>query len=240
MLEYGLGFHKRPAVTSSHLVFVLIGVLACGPGWAEDGASIRESVQRTLDAHAAGLPGQVSTEIGPIAQRERHQRCTNWSSALQTSSRAWGKVSLYVRCTEGLQASLYVSANIRVTGRYVASARAITAGQLLSMEDLQMAEGELSRLPADTLLSTDQATGRRSRMAISATQPLRASLLRDDFVVHAGQEVQVQAASDGFTVANTGRALDSGAPGSPVRVRLPSGQIVEGTAKENGAVRVRH
>lgn len=219
---------------------MLTGVVACSSGWAADGASIRESVQRTLDAHAAGLPGQVSAEIGPIAERERYQRCTKWSSTLQASARTWGKVSLNVRCTEGLQASLYVSANIRVTGRYVASARAITAGQLLGMEDLQLAEGELSRLPADTLLSTDQAAGRRSRVAISAAQPLRASSLREDFAVHAGQEVQIQAASGSFTVANTGRALDSGAPGSPVRVRLPSGQVVQGTAKENGVVNVRY
>jgi flagella basal body P-ring formation protein FlgA len=240
VLEYDPPSFNRFLVPAPLVFLLLIGLLLSPRSWAEDGSSIRESLEKTLAAHVATLPGRASTEIGRFAENARYARCTNWTSALPAGSRLWGKVSLNVRCTAGITANLYVSATIRVAGNYVISAHPISAGQIIRAEDVRLAEGELSELPPDTLVSAAQAAGRRARVAIGAAQPLRSALLRDDLIVQAGQEVKLQAKNSSFTVANSGRALDSAARGEQVRVRLPSGQIVLGTARENGVVDVRY
>jgi len=50
----------------------------------------------------------------------------------------------------------------------------------------------------------------------------------------------VSGGDGGFRVTSEGRALNAAADGEPVRVRMGTGQVVSGTARNGGVVEVRY
>lgn len=210
--------------------------LAHSQVWAQQNTSVVSAVEQLLALQTAKLPGRVSIEIGNFADNERYRHCSNWAAALPEGMRPWGKVSINVRCTSGTTASLYVSARIKVEGTYVVSARAISAGQLITADDLRMAEGELTAQAPDILVTPQQAIGHTARSFIAAERPLRLALLRNEMTIQSGQEVKILVRGNGFTVASTGRALDSAVRGDLIRVRLQNGQIITATVIDKGLV----
>jgi len=68
---------------------------------------------------------------------------------------------------------------------------------------------------------------------------LRQDMLRAPFIVIQGQTTQVRVNSTGFSVRATGQALNNGAEGQAVQVRMASGQVVSGTVSADGSVEVR-
>jgi flagella basal body P-ring formation protein FlgA len=58
-------------------------------------------------------------------------------------------------------------------------------------------------------------------------------------VIKAGAKVRLQVGTTTFTVSQEGIALNTAAPGELVRVKTPSGRIVQGTARQDGTVDVR-
>jgi flagella basal body P-ring formation protein FlgA len=66
-------------------------------------------------------------------------------------------------------------------------------------------------------------------------------MLRLPPAVRQGQTVKVVSGGDaGFRVTSEGRALNGAADGEPVRVRMSTGQVLSGTARNGGVVEVRY
>jgi flagella basal body P-ring formation protein FlgA len=63
-------------------------------------------------------------------------------------------------------------------------------------------------------------------------------MLRVPNAVRQGQDVPVVSVGPGFRVSSEGRAMNNAAPGDSVRVRMPNGQVVTGTAQAGGTVEV--
>ncbi|HEX5125143.1 MAG TPA: flagellar basal body P-ring formation chaperone FlgA [Rhodocyclaceae bacterium] len=200
--------------------------------------SIEKAVEQFLTAQTQNVSGKVSISVGKIGSSARAAQCKQWQAFLPTGARAWGRVTVGVRCQEGANLSLFVAASVKIEGRYVAMARPVSGGQILTAADLTLIDGELTAHPLDLVTQMDQAIGQTARQALSPNQPLRAVQLKAETTVQAGETVKVISRGASFAVANEGRALNSAERGQLVRVRLDNNQIVSGIARETGTVEV--
>jgi flagella basal body P-ring formation protein FlgA len=58
-------------------------------------------------------------------------------------------------------------------------------------------------------------------------------------VVTQGQTVQLISAGNGITIRTEGKALNNAAEGQSAQVKISSGQVISGIARENATVEVR-
>jgi flagella basal body P-ring formation protein FlgA len=100
-----------------------------------------------------------------------------------------------------------------------------------------MQNGELGQ--SGILIDPAQAVGKTLKFGIGAGQVLRQDMLRAPFVVLQGKTTDVRVRSAGLSIRSTGQALNNGAEGQNVQVRMSSGQVVSGTATADGSVEVR-
>lgn len=176
---------------------------------------------------------QVKVLVSTPAARQ--PQCLSPQFMLSPNSRTWGNVSVAVNCNG--QKS-YVQTKVQVSGTYWVAAKNVPAGAHLAETDLQQKTGRLDLLPPKAILDSKQALNGITLRNINIGQPLTLSMLRRPWMVRAGQEVQVQATGSGFNVSSAGKAMNNAAANEPVRIRMPSGVIVNGTVGSDGAVTV--
>jgi flagella basal body P-ring formation protein FlgA len=203
-------------------------------------APVEAAARTFVEAQTRGLAGEVSIEIGPLDPNNQLPSCEAPSAFLPASTRAWGAFSLGIRCEKPVAWTVYLQARVKVIAEYVVAVRPLRAGQIVGPGDLGLRRGDLAALPSDVLTDASQAAGRHARYALAQGSPLQARMLRTPAVVRQGGEVTVSSRGAGFQVSNTGRALNSAAPGEAVRVRLPDNRVVTGTARADGTVEVAH
>jgi flagella basal body P-ring formation protein FlgA len=204
-------------------------------------AAVREAVEAFLVRETAGLPGTVSVEVGELDARNQLPACAALTAFMPAGTRAWGRISVGVRCDSPVTWTAYVPAQVAVTTEYLVTARPIRPGQIVSPADLATRVGDLAAQPDDTLTDMAQAVGHHARHAVASGNTLRANMLRLPPAVRQGQTVKVVSGGDaGFRVTSEGRALNGAADGEPVRVRMSTGQVLSGTARNGGVVEVRY
>lgn len=176
---------------------------------------------------------QVSVQVStPVA---RQPQCLAPQFMLSPNGRTWGNVSVAVNCN-GKKS--YVQTKVQVSGTYWVAAKNVPAGAHLAQADMQQKTGRLDLLPQKAILDSQQALNGVTLRNINIGQPLTLSMLRRPWMVHAGQEVQVQATGSGFNVSSAGKAMNNAAANESVRIRMPSGVIVNGTVGSDGSVTV--
>jgi flagella basal body P-ring formation protein FlgA len=220
---------------AAFLILLLIHPLAD----AADGAPIRQAIEDFLQRQNATLPGKASSSIGAI-NAQLLPACRQLEVTMADSSRPWGRTNVLVSCLDGASWRLYVPVQIHVAVDYLVSARPIRSGQILAAADLMSRPGDLFDLPASVLTDAAQAIGQMSATALPAGSPIRRDLLRAPLVIQQGQTVKVVSSGAGFQVSGEGQAQNGAAVGQMVRVRLPSGQIVNGTAASDGSVAIAY
>ena len=204
----------------------------------QDPAAVRSEVTRFLRLQTISLPGEVSVQVGEFAADNALPPCVQLEAFLPPGARAWGRVSVGVRCLAPSPWSAWVPAEVRVKGLYLVTTGPLAAGQLVGPGDIRREAGELTAQPADVLTDPTQAVGYAARVGLAAGRPLAASHLRLPPVVVQGQPVKVVTRGGGFQVSNDGTALSTAGDGQPAQVRLSGGQVLRGTARSGGVVEV--
>ncbi len=195
-------------------------------------------VRDFLQAQAAGLPGEVTIQVSPLDPNNQLPACAALEPFLPAGTRAWGRISVGVRCDSPVTWTAYVQAQVSVLADYLVAARPLRAGQIVGPADLGQRRGDLTALADNVLTDSTQAMGHNTRFAVAAGTPLRGDMLRVPHAVRQGQTVPVVSAGPGFRVSSEGRAMNNAAPGESVRVRLANGQVVTGVAQPGGTVEV--
>ncbi|ACX87648.1 flagellar basal body P-ring formation protein FlgA [Pectobacterium parmentieri] len=149
------------------------------------------------------------------------------------NTRAWGNVSLSVRCE---QQRRFIQTEVQVTGNYVTSSRPINRGTTLTENDIGLTKGRLDLLPLRPILTLQGAQGAVLLRDLTPGQVITASMIRRAWVVKAGQSVQIIAQGEGFTINGEGKAMNNAAAGQAVRVRTANGQIISGITNEDGII----
>ena len=226
-----------PASPAARLATALVLAILALPvraGQLDD--TVRDYVRR----QTGDLPGQVKLTIDPLDPATRLAPCKALAASHPAGSRLWGKATVTVSCLGPAHWVVYVPVRVQVFGRYLRTARQLAPGQPLASDDLVLAEGDLTELPAGTLSDPAQAIGRPLRMGLGAGQPLRDSQLIIPPAVRQGQTVRLIARGSGFAVSSEGTALANAADGAAVAVRTASGQTVRGIARAGGVVEVSY
>jgi len=217
------------------LAFVLA---AASVGAQQPAAPVHEAAYAFVAERTRGLPGEVDIEISPLAADNRLPPCAALAAFLPAATRPWGAFSVGVRCEAPTAWTVYLKARVRVEADYLVLARAVRGGQILDAADIEPRRGDVAALPADLLTDPALALGRPARFALAAGRPLQRRMLRVPAAVARNSEVTVVAVGAGFAVSNSGRALNSAAPGERVKVRLSDNRVVVGTARADGKVEI--
>lgn len=216
--------------------FLLVAPLS---GFAQSVAGEAEArAHELLRQHTTGLPGEVNITVHALDPNSQLPACAALEAFLPAGTRAWGRISVGVRCDSPVVWTAYLQAQVSVVADYLVAARPLRAGQVLGPADLGSRRGDLTALPDNLLTDVTQASGHLTRIAVAAGQPLRGDMLRVPLAVRQGQNVQVRSAGPGFQVSSEGRALGNAAAGESVRVRLNNGQVVTGIVNTGGTVEV--
>jgi flagella basal body P-ring formation protein FlgA len=217
-----------------------LAAIACAHAAAPQAhAAIQRAIEDFLRVQTNGLPGEVSFAVGTIDPRLALTACGALEVFSPPGTRLWGTSSVGVRCTAPAPWTIYVGVTVRVRGAYVATARAISAGQPLAQADLAIMQGDLTHMPAGVVTDISQVLGKTSAAPVPAGQPLRTDLLRTPLAIQQGQTVKLVSGGPGFRVSAEGRALVNATDGQVAQVRTASGQTVSGIAREGGTVEVR-
>jgi flagella basal body P-ring formation protein FlgA len=203
-------------------------------------APVEAAARALIEEKTRGLPGEVSIEISPLDSGNRLPPCPAPIAFLPDSARPWGAFSVGVRCESPVNWMIYLQARVKVIDDYLVAARPLPAGKIIGPADLEHRRGDIAALPDSILTDASQATGRPTRQALAKGTPLQARMLRIPEAVRQGSNVTVFSRGDAFRVSNTGRALNSAAPGETVRVRLPNNQVITGTALHDGTIEITH
>ncbi len=201
-----------------------------------DASQLIAKATHYLTEQTSQLPGEVTVHVDPPDSRLTLTECSQPVFFLPPNGKLWGHTMLGVQCQTPHAWTVYLQASITVHGKYIVTTKPLKQGQAIDTSTLASAEGELTRLPADTLTDVSQATGKIMATSLPAGFPLRASQLRERTVIQPGQTVTVLSTGNGFTVSSEGKAVNAASAGQTVQVRMSSGEVVSGTANASGKV----
>ena len=200
----------------------------------QDPAALQAHAVRFLQTQTSGLPGKVAIQVKP--PRSALPACAALDAFQPTGSRGIGKITVGVRCLAPSQWTVYLSAQVSVIGRYVATSQPLPANHALTAADISLREGDLGNLPADVVTNPDDMLGYRTVSGLAAGAPLRNALVRPPLAVQQGQTTRLVLNGPGFSVQSEGQALANASRGDRVRVKTRSGQVVSGIAQDGQQV----
>ena len=202
-------------------------------------STIKAAIEEFLRVQTNGLPGKATYSAGAIDPRLQLAACGAMEVFSPPGSRLWGVSSVGVRCGAPTPWTIYVTVTVRVNGPYLASTKALTAGQALTQADFTVMNGDLTQMPAGVATDASQVVGKTLSSPVAAGQAIRADLLRTPNAILSGQNVKVISEGTGFRVAADGKAVNNAAVGQVAQVRMNSGQTISGIARADGSVEIK-
>lgn len=203
-----------------------------------DLSTLKLKIVDFLNTQTIGYPGEVSVNAGAIDPHLRLAQCPEPQVFLPKGSRAWGKTSVGVRCNAPSAWTIYVQANVNVSAQYLVAAVPLAQGHVVAGQDLIFETGDLTQLPAGIFTELDQAVGRLVNVSMNAGTVIRQEMLKIVPVVQQGQTVSITTIGRGFRISAEGKAITKANEGQLVQVKVASGQVVTGIARQGGLIEV--
>ncbi|ACT47860.1 flagellar basal body P-ring formation chaperone FlgA [Methylotenera mobilis] len=204
----------------------------------QDLSQLSAKVVEFLQTQTVGYPGKVTVQAGAIDPNLKLAQCQDAQVFLPTGSRAWGKTSVGIRCNTPSAWTIYAQATVNVVAQYLVAAVPLAQGRVVTADDLLFQSGDLTQLPAGIFTDLAQAQGRIVNISMTAGTVLRQEMLKVSPVVQQGQTVMVTSSGKGFRVSAEGKAMTKANEGQVVQVKVASGQVVSGIARQGGQVEV--
>ncbi|RUO47904.1 flagellar basal body P-ring formation chaperone FlgA [Pseudidiomarina donghaiensis] len=221
------------------LVLLMVGFIWASPAQgANDNQAIEQSnwyralaqlVQEHLPTTTTSYNFELLTPtetLAPLQQCQKvHARFT------RAPQRLAGRTMVTLSCSTNVRENpRFAQIDIAVTGNYLVVTRDLAAKHTLTRNDITIEQGDLGRLPRYALLATPAAMqeviGQQLRRALSQHSVLQENLLTKPQVVGFGDELVIEASGQGFQITRTAEAMDTGAIGDIIRVRLNNKQLM--------------
>jgi flagella basal body P-ring formation protein FlgA len=219
-------------------MLALSGVTGHACAAEQDARALQTFAENWLRVQTAGAAGQVSVAVKP--PRTALPACAALDAFQPTGNRLLGKITLGVRCVAPVKWTVYLAAQINVSGRYLVTRDALPPNHVIVPADIELRDGNLGELPADVATEAAAILNYRTVSALAAGAPLRSLLLRAPLAVQQGQVARLVLNGPGFSVQSEGQALANASRGEPVRVKTSSGQVVSGIAQDGQQVIVAY
>lgn len=204
----------------------------------QDLGILKNRIEDFLKTQSAGYPGKVTVSTGSIDPNLKLAQCPAPEVFLPQGSRAWGKTSVGIRCQAPVLWTIYVQAKVSVRAQYLVAAIPLTQGHVVSAQDVAIEEGDITQLPGGIFTDGTQVHGRHVVISMTAGSILRQDMLKQPPVVQQGQTVLLTSSGKGFSVSTEAKALNNAVDGQVVQVKVESGQVVSGIARNGGKVEV--
>lgn len=237
--------------TTSHQLFRITACLLClglaGAAGAQapvqnpavkkhDVSQLAADVEAFLLHETSGYPGVVNVNVLALDRNLKLAPCIAPVFTLPNGSRAWGKTSVAVQCSAPVKWTVYVQANVSVMADYLVAGVPLAQGHVMTQEDVLSVKGDLTKLPAGIFTDAKQVVGRTASVSLMSGAVLRQEMLRQPLAVQQGQSVTLRATGKGFQVSTEAKALANAADGQKVQVKVASGQVISGIARNGGQV----
>lgn len=199
--------------------------------------AVVDAVRRFLVQETRQLGDSVA--IAVIAPRARFPACPRPQPYFPGNAQQhWGLVTVGVRCQDGENTQRYVQARVSISVQYWVTSQAVPTNTPLHPSLLQARTGQLGELPRQVIRRLDDLRGRVTSRPLSRGTIVQASLLRTPPLVERRQAVSVEARGSGFHITRPGQALDAGAQGDRIRVRMPNRDTLRAEVIAPGRVTV--
>lgn len=204
----------------------------------QDLSSVDRAAKDFLQLQTTGYPGKVLISVNPIDNRLRLSECLDLLPFLPPGSKAWGKFTLGMRCNTPRSWTIYLSAQVKVTGDYYVAVNSLFLGHLIDATDLNKVTGDLTMLPVNIITNPSQAIGRTLGSSLPPGSPLRLDAFKSFPAVQQGQSVKIISAGPGFQISAEGQALNNADEGKIAKAKTISGQVITGIARINGVIEI--
>lgn len=217
------------------LLLFLVCLTALPAFAANQNLGTLEQIARSyVQGELSQRPG-ASFRLGRFDRRLAVPACPDPQVAWSNGAQPAGNSFLDVYCL-GPAWRLRLPVSITEVHMGLVLTRPLRAGDTLGAGDVRLAplpDGAMSR---DVLSDPAQVVGQAMTSGAGAGIWLRSFMVRPPVVVKMNQRVRVVVSGDGFNVEAEGTAISNGRAGDTIAVRMPNGQILRGTADENGVV----
>lgn len=230
------------------LLSFLLGISAFTSAIAQDSdqqpvlielGNLSKEVEKFLRSQSSSLQNDIEINVKPIDSRLKLSACAQLSPFLPPGGKAWGKVTVGMRCTAPKPWTVYIAAQVRVFGDYFVTKSAISAGQVLSESDIVKVRGELSSQSPGTIVNSGTAIGKTMIAAYPAGIGIRQDMFKMIPIIQQGQSIKIVSQGNGFRVSNDAIALNNASEGQLTRAKTNSGQLVSGIARAGGFIEVQ-
>lgn len=199
---------------------------------------LKERVEMFLSDRAKEISGEIVISVSAFDSRLSLAHCNALDVFFSGSGRAWGRTSVGIRCMNPVKWTIYVQANVSVLGEYVVATTAMQLGHKISARDVAVERGDLTALPPGAALQPNDVVNRIAKQSIKPGAIMKADMITLPLVIQQGNKIRIFSRGDGFSLSTDGMALNSAANGELVRVRVQSGQVIQGVARESGQIEV--
>lgn len=179
---------------------------------------------------------EVSVEL--IAADKALAECLEPSFALPYSVNEYGgRTTISFTCT-GNDRQRFMQANVKVITPYWTPNRDISSGEVIEQSMLQQESGERAKLPRNLITHLDEIVGKQANRSLREGAAVQSSSVQASIVVKRNSVVEVEAAGLGYRIKRDGKAMDNGAVGDMVRVRLKGGETIQAIVIANNRLKV--
>jgi flagella basal body P-ring formation protein FlgA len=227
---------------------VLVGILTLAAGALTPGTRATADAQwQSIDGIKAAAVAATRASLGKtnaaveaiaIDDRLKLPACARDLDARLEREVRNGQGMVAVACTGAEPWRLFVPVRVVEQVSVVVARHALSAGAVLSADDLEARTQASTALPLDYLSDPAQAIGLTVRRTIPAGTLLVGAALEAPELVERGALVTLVSGGGSVHVKSEGVALEAARRNGRVRVKTASGRIVEGVVEASGEVRV--
>lgn len=204
---------------------------------ASAGNGPHTAVQKLISTSLDQPDSRVVTELGDL--ETRLDGCNAPAAFLPYPVNAsGGRSTVGFRCEGDEEHPRYAQVNVRVLGAYWVPAMDIPRGAVITHDMLVEKTGDLSKLPRNVMLDDAQIIGQQTNRALKANSAVQRNALQAVFVVKRNAMVEVQASGPGFMIKREGVAMDNGALGGAIRVKLKGGGMIRATVISQNVLKI--
>jgi flagellar basal body P-ring formation protein FlgA len=214
-----------------------LSISIAAPAWAQVPTdAVRQFVQNELGQIEGA--SRIDISVGQADFKLQLAPCERAEPFLRNGARLWGRGFVGLRCASGAKWTINVPVQVRIYGAALVAVRALPAGQPIGEADVRTEEVEWTREAQGVARDFAQLQRRVPSRPIASGQPIGLALLSETPAVGQGDPVKLVGQGNGFSITTDAIALAAAAAGQPVRVRVESGKILTGTAREGRIVEV--
>ena len=226
----------------------LVGILTLAVGALTPRAPVAADPQwQPIDVIKAAAVAAMRTSIGKtdasiessaIDERLRLPACTRPLEARLEREVRNGQGTVGVACTGAEPWKLFVPVRVVEQVSVVVARHGLAVGAVLTADDVEVRTQASTSLPLDYLSDPAQAVGLTVRHTVPAGTLLAGGALEAPEIIARGALVTLVSGSGPVRVKSEGVALEGARLKGRIRVKTPSGRIVEGVVEASGEVRV--